>query len=234
MSKLNDYTLRSNIRRAVLNVTFVQPDVSDECTEPQAPVSDVVITKRKRNSLFKANDAEQQNVEEANGGFQADTSQGSSTIEVNKIKVSYFVGAGDKREHGLSKTKWKGDECTPQSVMLDPYVPGYVRVQSGPSSEEGNITPWSNTGDVNLDPQLRATSGKSMGDGFGAIPNRSSTDPVYDTSRSNFLNIARDSGTKNKPRSDDTNNNTNKPPVLTSIMGNSLNLAHEMQGLARR
>ena len=107
--------------------------------------------------------------------------------------------------------------------MLDPYVPGYMRVQSGPSSEEGNSTSWSNTGDVNLDPQLRATSGKSMGDGFGSIPNRSSTDPVYDTSRPNFRNLARDSGTKNKPRSDDTNNNTNKPPVLTSIMGNSLN-----------
>ena len=108
MSKLNDYTLRSDTRSAALKVTFVQPDVSDESTEPQAPVSDVVITKPKRNSLFEANDAEQQNVEKANGGSQADTPQGSSITEVNSIKVSYFVGAGDKREHGLSKTKWKG------------------------------------------------------------------------------------------------------------------------------
>ena len=65
-------------------------------------------SKPKRNSLFEANDAEQQNVEEASGGSQADTPQGSSITEVNSIKLSYFVGAGDKREHGLSKTKWKG------------------------------------------------------------------------------------------------------------------------------
>ena len=191
MSKLNDYTLRSDTRRAALNVTFVQPDVSDENTEPQAPDSDVVITKPKGNSLFEANDAEQQNVEEANGGSQADNPQGSSMTEVDSIEVSSFVGAGDKREHGLSK--WKGDECTPQSVMLDPYVPGYVRVQSGPSSEEGNGTPWTNIGDVGLDPQPRATSGKSMmGDGFESIPNRSSIDPVYDTSRPYFRNLARE------------------------------------------
>ena len=173
MSKLNDYTLRSDTRRAALNVTFVQPDVSDESAEPQAPDSDVVITKPKKNCLFEANDAEQQNVEEANGGSQADNQQGSRMTEVDSIEVSSLVGAGDKREHGLSKTKWKGDEFTTQSVMLDPYVPGYVRVQSGPSSEEGNGTPWTNTG---LDPQPRATSGKSMGDGFESIPNRSSID----------------------------------------------------------
>ena len=97
MSKLNDYTLRSDTRRAALNVTFVQPEVPDECSEPKAPVSDVVITKHKRNSLFEANDAEQQNVEEVNGGSQADTPQGSSITEVDSIEVSYFVGDGDKR-----------------------------------------------------------------------------------------------------------------------------------------
>ena len=97
MSKLNEYTLRSDTRRAAHNVTFVQPDVSDESTEPKAPASDVVITKPKRNSLFEANDAEQQNVEEANGGFQADTPQGSIITEVDSIEESSFVGDGDKR-----------------------------------------------------------------------------------------------------------------------------------------
>ena len=66
---------------AALNVTFVHPDVSDESTEPQAPDSNVVITKPKKNCLFDTNDAEQQNVEEANGGSQADNPQGSSMTD---------------------------------------------------------------------------------------------------------------------------------------------------------